>query len=203
MTRSTQPPKRRMGPAGSPVWHAFLDGAEEILRDEGYAALTSRNIANRAALNQQLIYYYFHTMDDLIVALFQRAADREIDALNNAVTSEHPLRAMWEACIHTQDNKIVSEFTALSNRNEQLRREVIIFIKKIRRTQLKALKKALEHRELPLVAIPAEALVLIANGLGLALTRDCELGISDGHPQISNVVGELLSAIEALDEPPS
>jgi len=200
MTRSTRQAKRRMGPEGSQVWHTILDGAEEILRDEGYAALTSRNIANRAELNQQLIYYYFHTMDDLIVALFRRAADREIDALNKAVRSAQPLREMWNACIHTQDNKIVSEFTALSNRNELLRREVIAFIKKVRRTQLKALKAAVENQTLPVIELPPEALVLIANGLGLALTRDCELGISEGHSQVTSAIGELLAIVESGDK---
>lgn len=196
MTSATRQPKRRMGPAGSEVWHTILDGAEEILRDEGYAALTSRNIASRVELNQQLIYYYFHNMDDLIVSLFRRAADRELDALNHAISSNRPLREMWEACTHTQDNKIISEFTALSNRNQQLRKEVIAFINRVRRTQLKALRAALGNQRLPAVELSAEALVLIANGLGLALTRDCELGINEGHSHIAQLVDDLLASVE-------
>lgn len=185
-----------MGPAGSEVWHSILDGAETILRDEGYAALTSRNIAGQVGLKQQLIYYYFHNMDDLIVALFHRAADREIDSLERAIASDRPLREMWKACLHTQDNKIVSEFTALSNRNEFLRKEVISFISKIRRIQLQALQETLANRDLPTIELPPEAMVLIANGLGLAITRDCELGISAGHSQTADVVEALLKAVE-------
>jgi len=43
MTRAQQTKSRRMGIPGSANWHAMLDGAECVLREEGYAALTSRN----------------------------------------------------------------------------------------------------------------------------------------------------------------
>ena len=137
--------KRRMGPPGSPVWHSILDGAESILQDDGYAKLTSRNIASRVGIKQQLVYYYFQTMDDLVVTLFQRAAERDINKFSQAVASESPLRDIWEACSHMQDNKLVSEFTALSNRNAQLRKDVTSFIRKIRRMQLKAINDALQE----------------------------------------------------------
>src|SRR4051812_6128286 len=38
-------PARRMGPEGSATWNLMLDGAEAILREEGYAELTSRRVA--------------------------------------------------------------------------------------------------------------------------------------------------------------
>jgi len=41
-SRTDLPKERRMGPEGSDNWHAMLDGAEAILREEGHAALTSR-----------------------------------------------------------------------------------------------------------------------------------------------------------------
>ncbi len=187
---------RRLGPEGSDVWHQILDGAEGVLRDEGYAALTSRNIAKQAGLNQQLIYYYFLTMDDLIVAMFRRAADREVKAIERAIASPQPLREMWKACTLMNDNKTVSEYTAMSNRNETLREEVIAFIRKVRRMQLGALKKALKQKDLPVVELPPQALILIASGLGLTLARDWELGISDGHRQVNALVEEVLAVVE-------
>ncbi len=194
MTKSSA--TRRKGRAGTPVWHSILDGAEEVLRDEGYAALSSRNIADHAGVKQQLIYYYFHTMDELIVALFRRAADREIEALDRAISSGKPLSRMWEAITHSQDNKLVSEFTALANRNDHLKTEVIEFIEKMRRKQRLALNRLLDGRPLPQVELPLDALVLIATGLGLVMTRDTELAISEGHGSINRVAASLIEALE-------
>ncbi|MFV8817595.1 TetR/AcrR family transcriptional regulator [Haliea sp. E17] len=187
---------RRKGRAGTSVWHSILDGAESILRDEGYAALSSRNVAGKAGVKQQLIYYYFHTMDELIVALFHRAADREIQALDQAISSDRPLSGMWEAFTHSQDNKLVSEFTALANRNQYLKAEVIGFIEKMRLKQRQALKRLLGDQPMQVVELPLDALVLVAAGLGLVMTRDAELGISRGHAEINRAARKLIAAKE-------
>ena len=73
------PTTRRMGPAGSANWHAMLDGAEDILREQGYAALTSRAVAERIGVKQRLVYYYFRTMDDLFLAAFRRRAEQGLE----------------------------------------------------------------------------------------------------------------------------
>ena len=46
------------------------------MRDEGYAAVTSRRVAEQAGLKPQLVHYYFRTMDDLFLEMFRRGADR-------------------------------------------------------------------------------------------------------------------------------
>ena len=68
---------RRMGPKGSPIWSSMLDAAEVILCEEGYGALTSRRVAERIGVKQRLVYYYFRTMDELIVETFRRLSSRE------------------------------------------------------------------------------------------------------------------------------
>ena len=83
-----------MGPEGSDNWHAMLDGAEAILREEGHAALTSRRVAERIGVKQRLVYYYFRTMDDLVISLFRRMAEREVIRLKAAAAQTRPLRAL-------------------------------------------------------------------------------------------------------------
>src|ERR1700743_1817780 len=115
MTRA-KATSRRMGTPGSANWHAMLDGAESVLREEGYAALTSRRIAEVIGVKQRLVYYYFQTMDDLIVETFRRLSIRELERLRAAAASERPIRELWNICIHTSDAPLISEFTALANR---------------------------------------------------------------------------------------
>ena len=194
MNKAVKPPARRMGPAGSANWHAMLDGAEDILRDEGYAALTSRRIAERIGVKQRLVYYYFQTMDDLIVATFRRLSVRELERLSEALKSERPLREVWDVCIHTTDARLISEFMALASRIEGLRAEVINFIEKSRTIQVKALSATLKRKAKG--SIPPAGLAMLATSVALSLNREAQLGVKAGHKEIMAVISEFLSEAE-------
>jgi AcrR family transcriptional regulator len=187
-----------MGPAGSTNWHAMLDGAEDILREQGYGALTSRAVAERIGVKQRLVYYYFQTMEELTVATFRRLAERELERLRRARASARPLQEIWDICVHTSDARLISEFMALANRIGPLRDEVIAFIEDSREIQVSALREALQ-REPRASTLPAEALAIIATSVALALTREAQLGIRSGHPQMSQVIATFLSSAEAAE----
>ena len=72
----TSPPRaRRIGATDSQSRAQLLDAAEQLMLDEGYAAVTSRRVAARAGLKPQLVHYYFRTMDDLFIEVFRRRAE--------------------------------------------------------------------------------------------------------------------------------
>ena len=80
--------KRRFGPRNSEISHAIMDATEKVIRDEGYAAVSSRRVAEVAAIQQSLVYYYFESMDDLLVATFQRRAERRMAVYEKDARSE-------------------------------------------------------------------------------------------------------------------
>lgn len=184
-----------MGPPGSEVWHAMLDGAEDILRDEGHAALTSRRIAERIGVKQRLVYYYFHTMDDLVVALFRRSSERDLLRLQEVSASDIPLRELWEICFHSHDARLISEYMALANRIPDLRDEVIRFIEESRAIQVEAIAAALARSGVK-DSLPAAAIATLATSVGLSLNREQQLGISSGHEAVLGVVDGFLKALE-------
>jgi AcrR family transcriptional regulator len=184
-----------MGPVGSDNWHSMLAGAEDILREEGYAALTSRRIAERIGVKQRLVYYYFETMDDLIVETFRRLAVRELERLRSAAASEHPLREIWHVCIHTADARLISEFMALANRIPALRSEVIGFIEESRRMQVTAISAALERTSAPR-SLPPLAVAIIATSAALSVTREAQLGTTTGHAVVMDVIWRYLHDLE-------
>jgi AcrR family transcriptional regulator len=196
MAQRTSTPKRRMGSLDSEMSAAMLDGAEKILREEGYGALTSRRIADEINVKQRLVYYYFHTMDDLIVETFRRLRLRETARLEQTVQSKHPLREIWEVCIHTEDSRLIAEFMALAHRIDALRAEVIAFIEDSRRIQFQALSKALKKTGAK-SAIPPIALVTLATSVALALNREARLGVHTGHKEINALIARFLKEIEA------
>lgn len=186
---------RRMGPPGSENWHAMLDGGEEILREEGHAMLTSRSIAERIGVKQRLVYYYFRTMEDLIVAMFRRSAERDLQHLKEVVVSPKPLHQLWEICFNSHDARLISEYMALANHIPALRIEVIRFIEESRAIQVQAITSALQNRP-SANKLPPTALALIATSLGLLLNREDQLGVQSGHAEIKAILRGVLHDME-------
>ena len=187
--------ERRMGPVGSENWSAMLDGAEAILREEGHAALTSRSIAERVGVKQRLVYYYFRTMDELIVALFERMSVRELQRLEDARADEYPLRTIWDICISSTDARLISQFMALANRIEGLRKEVIKFIEASRAIQVELIGAACQRTPGALGLAP-EGLAIIATSVARSLARERQLGTTSGHAQIEAMIETFLVAVE-------
>lgn len=195
MARKKTTVTRPMGTAGSARWHEMLDGAEDILREEGYAALTSRRVAERIGVKQRLVYYYFRTMEDLIVETIRRLSIRELDRLREALAEKQPIHHIWDVCLHTIDVRLMSEFIALSNRVPAAKKEVIGFIRESRVMQGAALAAAFERR--PNAAkIPPLGLALLAQSLAVSLIREAELGVKTGHDEILATVEDFLSKLE-------
>lgn len=176
----------------------MLDGAESILKEEGYAALTSRRLAERVGLRQQLVYYYFHTMDDLIVAAFRRLAKRELERLEGLLSSPTPLQGLWDSLSPHGDARLISEFMALAHRSEGVKKEVIDFIEKTRRMQSDAIAKAIASAKgkRGLMSLPPVAITFFATSAALALTRESSLGISTGHAEVEALIAQCLAQLE-------
>jgi AcrR family transcriptional regulator len=186
---------RRMGPKGSEIWVSMLDAAEEILCEEGYGGLTSRNVADRIGVKQRLVYYYFRTMDELIVETFRRLAVREKERLSQALEGGHPLREVWNVYVETTDTRLVSEFMALANRVEPLRVEVKDFIEESRQLQVAALEQAAAQGSVDRV-MPAIAAAFFATSAALAMHREAAIGIEVGHDEVRAAIGRYIAAID-------
>ena len=80
---------RRIGAPDAKNRGVLLDAAEQLLLEEGYAAVTSRRVAERAGLKPQLVHYYFRTMEDLFLEVFRRRAEEGLGVLKTALKSPH------------------------------------------------------------------------------------------------------------------
>ena len=189
-------PERRMGPVESPTGAAMLDAAELILLEEGYAALSSPRVAEYTGATRRLVYYYFRTMDDLVLETLKRFSRRELDRLENAARSERPLDELWNNCINTSDAPILSEFMAVANRDENVREEVVSFIERSRKIQAKVLRNAISKSHIHLSLVTPEALAFVATSLSLALNREAALGVKMGHSLIISRLKQLVQLVE-------
>ena len=180
---------------GSANWHAMLDGAEATLLEEGYGALTSRRIAERVGVKQRLVYYYFQTMDELIVETFRRMAIRELERMRNTLLTDLPLRELWDVCIHTTDSRVTSEFMALAYRSENLKLEVVRFIEESRAIQVEAICRSIS-RSKATAPLDPDGLALLATGVSLAMSRENALGTHVGHKSVITMIESFLDMVE-------
>ena len=100
---------------------AILDATESIMLEEGYAAVSSRKVANRAGLTSQLLHYYFRTMDDSFIAVFQRLEDKYDEHFARAVASDHPIRELWKLSMRPASTGAILEFNALATHRKTIR----------------------------------------------------------------------------------
>lgn len=187
---------RRMGSVDSAKAEAMLDAAEEILREEGYGALTSRRVAEHLGVKQRLVYYYFRSMNDLILETFKRLSVRDLERQKAAYSSDSPLHEVWNICLNVSDARLISEFIALANRDEGLRREVASFIEESRRMQINALKNALPDSNGGEDFLRPEVIAFIGTSLALALNREAAIGVKKGHAAVDKMIKQFFDKLE-------
>lgn len=102
-----------------------MDAVETVMRRDGYAALSVRSIAQCAELNYQLVFYYFGTLDGLLLATYRRRTERMLGEIEEALASERPYHAIWEASSDPVEAALSLEYMALSNHNAAIRSESI------------------------------------------------------------------------------
>ena len=194
-------PARRKSNDESATRTAFLDAAESLMLEEGYAAVTSRRIATRAGL-PNAIHYYFETMDDLFIELFRRGANRSLARQEEVLTLPQPLWAFWDLMLDRSNGNLNTEFIALANHRKAIRSEIAESSRMFRRGQLSALAGAIEKSN-PALRTP-EAVVLLLSAVSRFLITENAFDLETGHAEviefvegcIRDIEGERLSAVE-------
>lgn len=170
--------QKRMGKEDAPAREAFLEATERLLQREGYASVIARRVAEEAGLKKQLLYYYFESMDELIIETFSRCVKEFTESLEVALASENPLPVLWK--LHTDGNaRLFSEYMAMANRSDALRSKILSVAAQNDATQTAAISVFFQKAGIdPSICSPKVALFIFS-----AMTRsyvvDKELGLLD------------------------
>jgi TetR/AcrR family transcriptional regulator len=187
---------RRRGTETSATRTALLDAAEQLICEQGYAAVSARRLASKAGLKPQLVHYYFRTMDDLLVAVVRRGGDRSLEDLAKALTSSKPLRAVWKAGNDRRTTRLSVEFLALANHRKAIRLEVKRYAEQMRILQTAALKRQIAVHGADLGVTPLTAVILTVAAANLLLMESA-LGITLGHGETHAFIDRSLRTIDA------
>jgi AcrR family transcriptional regulator len=189
-------PARRIGATHSRTRAQLIDAAEQLLVEEGYAAVTSRRVAARAGLKPQLVHYYFRTMDDLYVEVFRRRADENLARFERAVQRDGSLRALWQLSADVTGARFTIEFVALANHRKPIRGEIARYAERFRAAQLEALAAALGAAGVTEDQLPPVAALLLMTGLSQVLALEQALGVTAGHDDTVAFVDQAITRLE-------
>lgn len=76
---------------------ALVAGAIDTLRDVGFARASAREIARRAGCNQALVFYYFGSVTDLLLAALDEVSDRRLATYRGLVAQANSLAELVES----------------------------------------------------------------------------------------------------------
>ena len=187
---------RRIGTEHSKSRAQLLDAAEQLLVEEGYAAVTSRRVAAKAGLKPQLVHYYFRTMDDLFVEVFRRGAEANLARIERTVAADGSLHALWQLTADARSAAFSIEFVALANHRKAVRAEIARYAERFREAQLDAVTAALEARGVGVDQMPPVVALLIMTGLSQVLALEEAIGVTAGHDTTRSFIEQALARIE-------
>ena len=194
---------RRIGAPDAKNRGVLLDAAEQLMLEEGYAAVTSRRVAEKAALKPQLVHYYFRTMDDLFLAAFRRRAEEGLEAQAQVLRARQPLWALWRFSIDPAATAITMEFIALANHRKALKAEIAYYAERFREEQRKALSMVLDRYGLNVgdpVEVPPLVWSVLITSVSRVLVIEQALGMSAGHAETVEFVERYLHRLEGDPE---
>ncbi len=194
---------RRIGAPDAKNRAVLLDAAEQLMLEEGYAAVTSRRVAERAALKPQLVHYYFRTMDDLFLAAFRRRAEQGLEVQAMVLQAPQPLWALWRFSTDPAATAITMEFIALANHRKALKAEIAFYAERFREEQRKALTTILDRygRTLgPRFKIPPLVWSVLMTSVSRVLVIEQALDMSAGHSETVEIVESYLRHLEGDPE---
>jgi AcrR family transcriptional regulator len=187
---------RRIGAPDSKSRAMLLDAAEQLMVEEGYAAVTSRRVAAKAGLKPQLVHYYFRTMDDLFIEMFRRGADENLARVERAVGRDGSLRRLWQINADPRGAAFTIELAALANHRKAIRAEVARYAERFRAAQLDAVTAALEAHGVADQMPPIVALLLMT-GVSQVLALEQALGVTAGHDATITYIEDAIARLEA------
>lgn len=177
--------------------NALLDAAERLLVDVGYAAITTRKLAEEAGVNHGLVHYYFGSNENLLVRALERFTERMIGRQRELYATDVPFVDKWRTAMRylvSEDvtyEKIWLELQALGWNNPDQRERLARVNAEWRAVLTEAFEEP--HRELG-IDMPVEALVSLVMTFNLGIIVERLGGIETGHAALLEWIDRWLSS---------
>jgi AcrR family transcriptional regulator len=169
------------------------------MKEEGYPAVTTRRLASRMGVSNQLVHYYFRTMDDLFLSLMRRGAERSMSRLLDALTSDEPLWGLLKLYSDSSAAKLQIEYLALINHRKEVSREAVRNSEHLRALEAEALGRILNGSRLDLRDYPSNGMAVILSAIGRIIAIEETVGISLGHKEAVAILERVIKSLGTTD----
>jgi AcrR family transcriptional regulator len=173
---------------------ALLDAAERLLVEAGYAAVTTRRIAEEAGVNHGLVHYYFGSIENVLARTLERFTSRLIERQRALYAADRPFLDTWREAMSyleadTRYQKIWLELQALAWNRPDLRARIARVTDEWREVLTEAFAEARTERE---IEMPLPALVALVATFNQGIMLERLIGIDAGHAELLAWIEEVL-----------
>ena len=183
----------------------ILEAAFRRLHADGYAKLSTRDIARDAGVNHALIHYYFGTKDKLVMAALDEKNRRLVHRQAEMYEAAGSYSELWATSLRFYREDLASGFVRVqmelwgaSLSNEALRQEFLPRILDWVRLVVPTVVQAVKDYELDLPVSP-EAVAGVVAALWIGAEFESLIGISeedDHHDKALEAVGVVLGILD-------
>jgi AcrR family transcriptional regulator len=189
-------------PARVEATDALLDAAEAMLVDVGYAAITTRRLAERAGVNHGLVHYYFGSMEDLLLRVVERFTDQLIERQQTMYAADVPFIDKWRQAMRYLDEdaesgyqKVWFEMQAMAWNNEAIRDRV----QKVSQRWIDVVSPAFDRGLVELGVdrrrFPTKAVVSLVVTFNQGVMLEKLTGFDSGHRDLLRMVDRTLEGL--------
>jgi len=175
----------------------LIEATARIMREEGYAAATSRRVAAEAGVKQALVYYYFPTMDDLFVEVLRAGAEAALVRMRALLADDDPLQALWLMNSDSALTTLNAEFMALANHRKAIGAELKAYAERVRDIETAAVTMVLRANGVDLEQYPPVAISMLIAQTARSLCNERAVGVTQGHEELRAFVERQLRLLKA------
>jgi len=188
-----------MSEAGEATRAALLDAAEELLISKGVVGITTRQVADRAGVNQALVHYHFGTIEQLLLAVLERVSVKVKQRSEQIYSREDSFIDGWfretEAKI-TADfkrgwGKVWLENLTLAANRPKIGKQYVKASTMTRKLHEEHVTDMLERLGIDLDEFPPQGIVTLLDAITSKLILDRLVGIKAGHRELLDILHRL------------
>lgn len=181
----------------------FLDAAERMLVEGGYAAITTRRLAEAAEANHGLVHYYFGSMEELFLQVLERFTARLTARQRAMYAGDEPFPEKWRQAMGYLDEdrasgyqKIWWELQAMAWNRPEFRERIARVHAAWRGAMRDAVAGALERYGFDPTGLSVEAWITLIVALNEGLILERLSGIDEGHDELISGLDSWLTSLE-------
>jgi AcrR family transcriptional regulator len=168
---------------------AFLDAAERLLIEEGRRGISTRRLAREAGLNHGLVHYYFGTVENLMLAVFERFTERLAERQRAMYAADVQFLEKWRTAMAFMDEdlaagypKIWAELQAAAMNDPELARRFRVVYATWRSVLTEAFTAAAREYGVSDAHVPAFVTLVMTFTIGMFNER--LVGVDTGHAEL-------------------